>query len=163
MIDTENMTFEEASKALIDELNANLATLHQNYHVEQSDWNKLYDQIANVVSEETHLPVFSPEVMEVRPRELECDVVRFQNNKEKWVALVGLLDGHPYEIFTGLQDEDEGIMLPKSVSKGKIVKTILDGGLDDRRRCLESGHLKRSAGWRHEQQQRSDCRRTLAY
>ena len=81
---TENMTFEEASKALIDELNANLATLHQNYHVEQSDWNKLYDQIANVVSEETHLPVFSPEVMEVRPRELECDVVRFQNNKEKW-------------------------------------------------------------------------------
>ena len=125
---TENMTFEEASKALIDELNANLATLHQNYHVEQSDWNKLYDQIANVVSEETHLPVFSPEVMEVRPRELECDVVRFQNNKEKWVALVGLLDGHPYEIFTGLQDEDEGIMLPKSVSKGKIVKTILDGG-----------------------------------
>lgn len=56
----ENMTFEEASKALIDELNANLATLHQNYHVEQSDWNKLYDQIANVVSEETHLPVFSP-------------------------------------------------------------------------------------------------------
>ena len=48
---TENMTFEEASKALIDELNANLATLHQNYHVEQSDWNKLYDQIANVVSE----------------------------------------------------------------------------------------------------------------
>ena len=119
---TENMTFEEASKALIDELNANLATLHQNYHVEQSDWNKLYDQIANVVSEETHLPVFSPEVMEVRPRELECDVVRFQNNKEKWVALVGLLDGHPYEIF-------EGIMLPKSVSKGKIVKTILDGGL----------------------------------
>ena len=67
--------------------------------------------------------------MEVRPRELECDVVRFQNNKEKWVALVGLLDGHPYEIFTGLQDEDEGIMLPKSVSKGKIVKTILDGGL----------------------------------
>ena len=66
----ENMTFEEASKALIDELNANLATLHQNYHVEQSDWNKLYDQIANVVSEETHLPVFSPEVMEVRPREM---------------------------------------------------------------------------------------------
>ena len=126
---TENMTFEEASKALIDELNANLATLHQNYQVEQADWNKLYDQIANVVSEETHLPVFYPEVMEVRPRELECDVVRFQNNKEKWVALVGLLDGHPYEIFTGLQDEDEGIMLPKSVSKGKIVKTILDGGL----------------------------------
>ena len=63
-----------------------------------------------------------PKVTEVRPQELECDVVRFQNNKEKWVALVGLLDGYPYEIFTGLQDDDEGIMLPKSVTKGKIIK-----------------------------------------
>ena len=63
-----------------------------------------------------------PRVCEVRPHELECDVVRFQNNKEKWVALVGLLDGYPYEIFTGLQDDDEGIVLPKSVTKGKIVK-----------------------------------------
>ena len=69
-----------------------------------------------------------PQVTEVRPQVLECDVVRFQNNKEKWVALVGLLDGYPYEIFTGLQDDDEGIMLPKSVSKGKIVKQVgLDG------------------------------------
>ncbi len=65
-----------------------------------------------------------PQVTEVRPQVLECDVVRFQNNKEKWVALVGLLDGYPYEIFTGLQDEEEGIMLPKSVSKGKIVKQV---------------------------------------
>ena len=63
-----------------------------------------------------------PQVTEVRPQVLECDVVRFQNNKEKWVALVGLLDGYPYEIFTGLQDDDEGIILPKSVTKGKIVK-----------------------------------------
>ena len=63
-----------------------------------------------------------PRVTEVRPQELECDVVRFQNNKEKWVALVGLLDGYPYEIFTGLQDDDEGIVLPKSVTKGKIIK-----------------------------------------
>lgn len=69
-----------------------------------------------------------PEVMEVRPKELECDVVRFQNNKEKWVALVGLLDGHPYEIFTGLQDDDEGIVLPKSVVKGKIIKHKQDDG-----------------------------------
>ena len=69
-----------------------------------------------------------PDVVEVRPRELECDVVRFQNNKEKWVALVGLLNGHPYEIFTGLQDDEEGIMLPKSVTKGKIVKTVLSEG-----------------------------------
>ena len=65
-----------------------------------------------------------PEVTEVRPKELECDVVRFQNNKDKWVALVGLLDGYPYEIFTGLQDDDEGIMLPKSVTKGKIIKQV---------------------------------------
>ena len=63
-----------------------------------------------------------PQVTEVRPMALECDVVRFQNNKEKWVALVGLLDGYPYEIFTGLQDDDEGIVLPKSVTKGKIIK-----------------------------------------
>jgi ribonucleoside-diphosphate reductase alpha chain len=69
-----------------------------------------------------------PEVVEVRPRELECDVVRFQNNKEKWVALVGLLDGYPYEIFTGLQDDDEGIILPKSVTKGKIVKQVNEDG-----------------------------------
>ncbi len=68
------------------------------------------------------------EVTEVRPKELECDVVRFQNNKDKWVALVGLLDGYPYEIFTGLQDDDEGIMLPKSVTHGKIVKQINDDG-----------------------------------
>ncbi|MCD8296122.1 MAG: adenosylcobalamin-dependent ribonucleoside-diphosphate reductase [Prevotella sp.] len=63
-----------------------------------------------------------PEVTEVRPQTLECDVVRFQNNKEKWVAFVGLLDGYPYEIFTGLQDDDEGIVLPKTVVKGKIIK-----------------------------------------
>jgi hypothetical protein len=70
----------------------------------------------------------SPEVTEVRPRELECDVVRFQNNKDKWVALVGLLDGYPYEIFTGLLDDEEGIFLPKSVSKGKIIKQVNPDG-----------------------------------
>ena len=69
-----------------------------------------------------------PVVTEVRPRELECDVVRFQNNKDKWVALVGLLDGYPYEIFTGLQDDEEGIMLPKSVTKGKIIKQVNPDG-----------------------------------
>lgn len=63
-----------------------------------------------------------PEVTEIRPQVLECDVVRFQNNKEKWVAFVGLLDGYPYEIFTGLQDDEEGIVLPKTVTKGKIIK-----------------------------------------
>ena len=69
-----------------------------------------------------------PDVTEVRPKELECDVVRFQKNKEKWVALVGLLDGYPYEIFTGLQDDEEGIILPKSVTKGKIIKQVNDDG-----------------------------------
>ena len=67
-------------------------------------------------------------VTETRPKELECDVVRFQNNKEKWVAFVGLLDGYPYEIFTGLQDDEEGIALPKTVTKGRIIKqTGADG------------------------------------
>ncbi len=68
------------------------------------------------------------DVVEVRPKELECDVVRFQNNKEKWVAFVGLLDGYPYEIFTGLQDDDEGISLPKTVVKGKIIKQTNEDG-----------------------------------
>ena len=69
-----------------------------------------------------------PEVTEVRPQTLKCDVVRFQNNKEKWVAFVGLLDGYPYEIFTGLQDDDEGIVLPKTVTKGKIIKQTNEDG-----------------------------------
>lgn len=59
-----------------------------------------------------------------RPIELEADVVRFQNNKEKWIAFVGLIDGAPYEIFTGLADDDDGIFCPKSVTKGKIIKAI---------------------------------------
>lgn len=69
-----------------------------------------------------------PEVTETRPLSLECDVVRFQNNKEKWVAFVGLLNGQPYEIFTGLQDDDEGIVLPKSVTKGRIIKAVNEDG-----------------------------------
>jgi ribonucleoside-diphosphate reductase alpha chain len=69
-----------------------------------------------------------PDVTEVRPQELECDVVRFQNNKEKWVALVGLLNGYPYEIFTGLQDDEEGIVLPKNLTKGKIIKQVNPDG-----------------------------------
>ncbi len=73
-------------------------------------------------------PCKHPEVVEVRPKELECDVVRFQNNKEKWVAFVGLLNGYPYEIFTGLQDDEEGIVLPKTVTKGKIIKQTDENG-----------------------------------
>lgn len=63
-----------------------------------------------------------------RPIELDADVVRFQNNKEKWIAFIGLIDGKPYEIFTGIADDDEGIFCPKSVSKGKIIKVIDDNG-----------------------------------
>ena len=63
-----------------------------------------------------------------RPIELEADVVRFQNNKEKWIAFIGLVNGKPYEIFTGLADDDDGIFCPKSVSKGKIIKAIDDLG-----------------------------------
>jgi ribonucleoside-diphosphate reductase alpha chain len=77
---------------------------------------------------EEKLPCCRPEVTEVRPKELECDVVRFQNNKEKWVAFVGLLGGYPYEIFTGLQDDDEGIVLPKTTTKGKIIKQTNEDG-----------------------------------
>ena len=79
--------------------------------------------------EETPMPPCQqPEVTEKRPQTLECDVVRFQNNKEKWVAFVGLLNGYPYEIFTGLQDDEEGIVLPKTVTKGKIIKQTNEDG-----------------------------------
>ena len=63
-----------------------------------------------------------------RPKELNCDIVRFQNKKEKWIAFVGLKDGRPYEIFTGIADDEEGILLPKSVTEGKIIKTTDDEG-----------------------------------
>ena len=125
---TEDMSFEEASLALLTELKEGLATLHEHFDGHAADWSKLHLPLAKVVSEETHGTLCDPEVVEVRPKDLECDVVRYQNNKEKWVALVGLLNGHPYEIFTGLQDEDEGIMLPKSVTKGKIIKTVTGEG-----------------------------------
>lgn len=64
----------------------------------------------------------------IRPAELECDVVRFQNNKDKWIAFVGLKEGVPYEIFTGLADDEEGILLPKSVTKGKIIRVVQEDG-----------------------------------
>ncbi len=91
--------------------------------LEPEQANFMFQLISHVVNKAAR-----PEVTEVRPKELECDVVRFQNNKDKWVALVGLLDGYPYEIFTGLQDDDEGIMLPKSVTHGKIVKQVNEDG-----------------------------------
>ena len=81
--------------------------------------------------EDKPLPVPLPEEQPVlvRPIELEADVVRFQNNKEKWIAFVGLKDGRPYEIFTGLSDDEDGIFCPKSVTKGKIIKAIGEDGV----------------------------------
>ncbi len=76
---------------------------------------------------ETAVPE-GPVIVSVRPRELEADVVKFQNKKEKWIAFVGLLNGRPYEIFTGLADDDEGIILPKNVSKGSIIKSYDEDG-----------------------------------
>ncbi len=61
-----------------------------------------------------------------RPELLEADVVRFQNNREKWIAFIGLIDGMPYEIFTGLSDDEDGILLPRSVTKGYIIKNWED-------------------------------------
>ena len=90
--------------------------------VSKKDKKKKEETVDNAV------PCKHPEVTEVRPKELECDVVRFQNNKEKWVAFVGLLNGYPYEIFTGLQDDEEGIVLPKTVTKGKIIKSTGEDG-----------------------------------
>ena len=72
-------------------------------------------------------PEIKPHVAK-RPIELEADVVRFQNNKEKWIAFVGLIDGAPYEIFTGLADDEDGIFCPKSVTHGKIIKAVDDKG-----------------------------------
>jgi len=64
----------------------------------------------------------------VRPQVLECDILRFQNNRDKWIAFVGLKDDRPYEIFTGIADDDEGIMLPKTVTNGKIIKVVDEEG-----------------------------------
>ena len=61
-----------------------------------------------------------------RPEGLEADVVRFQNNREKWIAFIGLIDGRPYEIFTGLADDEEGLLIPRSVNSGKIIKVKLE-------------------------------------
>nr|WP_321405919.1 adenosylcobalamin-dependent ribonucleoside-diphosphate reductase [uncultured Carboxylicivirga sp.] len=63
-----------------------------------------------------------------RPQELDADIVRFQNNKEKWIAFVGLIDGKPYEVFTGLADDEDGILLPKTVLAGKIIKNREEDG-----------------------------------
>ena len=79
------------------------------------------EQAARYMADEEHILK--------RPVELEADVVRFQNKKEKWIAFIGLIDGRPYEIFTGIADDDEGIFCPKSVTKGKIIKAVGEDGV----------------------------------
>ncbi|MBO7271484.1 MAG: adenosylcobalamin-dependent ribonucleoside-diphosphate reductase [Bacteroidaceae bacterium] len=79
-------------------------------------------------SEKKESEIMKPTITEVRPTILEADVVRFQNNKEKWVAFIGLLNGEPYEIFTGQQDDEDGIPLPKNVTHGIIIKHTNDDG-----------------------------------
>ena len=123
-------TLEEALQALLDacggeqQVAAQLAERERSHPdgVGTQQIQRLLGELRELLPAGHTLAVAVPQVTEVRPQVLECDVVRFQNNKEKWVALVGLLDGYPYEIFTGLQDDDEGIMIPKSVSKGRIIK-----------------------------------------
>ena len=63
-----------------------------------------------------------------RPQVLEAEIVRFQNNKDKWIAFVGLIDKKPYEIFTGLADDEEGIALPRWVNEGLIIKNRDEDG-----------------------------------
>ncbi|WP_025762851.1 adenosylcobalamin-dependent ribonucleoside-diphosphate reductase [Dyadobacter tibetensis] len=57
-----------------------------------------------------------------RPQTLKADVVRFQNKKDKWIAFIGLIDDQPYEIFTGFSDDEDGILIPRWVNEGLIIK-----------------------------------------
>lgn len=94
----------------------------------ENGMNKEREELMTLLDNEIYS--FRPqfEITEKRPTSLECDVVKFQNKKEKWVAFVGLLDGYPYEIFTGVLDDEDGIALPKTVTKGHIIKhTDMDG------------------------------------
>ena len=56
-----------------------------------------------------------------RPKSLPADIVRFKNGQEEWIAFVGLMDGRPYEIFTGKLEED-ALYIPRKITKGNIIK-----------------------------------------
>lgn len=98
--------------------------LHKNGEADSQEREELLAILDNKIY--SYRPMF--EITEKRPTSLECDVVRFQNKKEKWVAFVGLLDGYPYEIFTGVLDDEDGIALPKTVVNGHIIKNIESDG-----------------------------------
>ncbi len=84
--------------------------------------------VSNDKKKDELAPCKPPTVVETRPKVLNADVVRFQNNKERWVAFVGLLEGYPYEIFTGVLDDDDGIILPKNITSGYIIKNYDENG-----------------------------------
>ena len=123
-----DINLSETSRTFLDRFAHELEKLKSLLADNLDEQNKLHEYMLMEMNAQLGSQPCHPNVVEVRPKELECDVVRFQNNNEKWVALVGLLNGHPYEIFTGLQDDEEGIMLPKSVTKGKIVKEVNEDG-----------------------------------
>ncbi|MDE6510582.1 MAG: adenosylcobalamin-dependent ribonucleoside-diphosphate reductase, partial [Muribaculaceae bacterium] len=89
--------------------------------------NNVLEAVKKKKEDSQHL-IHTPDHVVKRPKELEADVVRFQNNKEKWIAFVGLVDGKPYEIFTGLADDEDGIFCPKSINHGQIIKQVLPDG-----------------------------------
>ena len=62
----------------------------------------------------------------LRPKKLDAKVVRFQNNKEKWIAVVGLMNGRPYEIFTG--KTEDVFVVPQAVEYGWVIKTKKEDG-----------------------------------
>ena len=68
-----------------------------------------------------------PATIHERPKVLEADIVRFSNQKENWIAFIGLVNGSPYEIFTG-RVEDDVLNIPKSITHGFIVKVPLQNG-----------------------------------
>ncbi|MBN2890510.1 MAG: adenosylcobalamin-dependent ribonucleoside-diphosphate reductase [Bacteroidales bacterium] len=62
-----------------------------------------------------------------RPKVVDTDIIRFYNNNQKWIAFIGLKNGNPYEIFTGI-DEPEYLPIPQTVSRGYIIKVKNEGG-----------------------------------
>ena len=62
-----------------------------------------------------------------RPKSIPAEVVRFKNGKEDWIAFVGMLEGHPYEIFTG-KIEDDAMYIPPKITKGNILKVREEDG-----------------------------------
>lgn len=100
-------------------------------HLLHSSLSEEVDYLLETLKEAQHAAEHPEEYAEAwleRPTVLDCDVVRFQNNKDKWIAFVGLRESKPYEIFTGLADDEQGIALPKSVTSGKIIRSMNEDG-----------------------------------